>query len=137
MNAIKSKKIFSKILVSLAILTFLSPLTLQADFLSKEKKEEYNTNINTSISGTDISTEKSLEDIIGNIIRVILGAIGSIFLIMMVVAGNQWMRASGNQDTIKKAQGKITNLVIGTIIIFSAYILSYWISSILAEVLVN
>lgn len=137
MNNTISKKVFNKLVISLAILAFLSPLTLQADFFSKQKKEEYNSNINISIGGTDISTEKSLDDIIGNAIRVVLGAVGSIFLIMIVIAGNQWMRASGNQDTIKKAQEKITNLAIGTIIIFSAYILSYWISTILAEVLVN
>ena len=67
-------------------------------FLNKDKREEYDANINATTIDTGISTERSLDDLIGSVIRVILASLGSIFLVLMVLAGNEWMRAAGNQD---------------------------------------
>ena len=120
-----------------SILTFLSPLVLQADFLNKDKREEYDSNINATTIDTGISTERSLDDLIGSVIRVILASLGSIFLVLMVLAGNEWMRAAGNQDKIRSSQKKIASLLIGLVLVLSAYALSYWISSIFARVLAN
>lgn len=137
MNIILSKKTLSQIIISFAIIIILSPLALQADFLSKEKKEEYNANLNTIAGDADFSTEDSLEQIIGTIIRVVLASLGTVFLILMFLAGNDWMRSSGNKEKVQKAQAKIKSLVIGLILILSAYALSYWISAIFARVLAN
>lgn len=137
MNLALNKKTFTKLIISFAILTFLSPLVLQADFLNKDKREEYDTNINATTIDTGISTERSLDDLIGSVIRVILASLGSIFLVLMVLAGNEWMRAAGNQDKIRSSQKKIASLLIGLVLVLSAYALSYWISSIFARVLAN
>ncbi len=137
MNLALNKKTFTKLIISFAILTFLSPLVLQADFLNKDKREEYDANINATTIDTGISTERSLDDLIGSVIRVILASLGSIFLVLMVLAGNEWMRAAGNQDKIRSSQKKIASLLIGLVLVLSAYALSYWISSIFARVLAN
>lgn len=137
MNLALNKKTFTKLIISFAILTFLSPLVLQADFLNKDKREEYDSNINATTIDTGISTERSLDDLIGSVIRVILASLGSIFLVLMVLAGNEWMRAAGNQDKIRSSQKKIASLLIGLVLVLSAYALSYWISSIFARVLAN
>lgn len=134
MNITISKKtIFSLLL----LLTFsFSPIFVRADLLNSEKKNEFNNNVNEIAGQTGLPTD-NLEDIIGNIIRIVLASLGTVFLILMFWAGNTWMRANGNEEKISKAKNQITSLTIGLIIVLTAYALSAWASEILARALTN
>jgi len=79
------------------------------------------------------ATEAYLGGTIGLIISYILGFVGTIFLIIIIFSGFQWMTAGGNEETVTKARKRITNSVIGLVIIFMAFIITYFIT----EVLVN
>ncbi len=130
---VSKKPLFSLLL----LLTFIfSPIFVKADILNNEKKNEFNNNVNEIASQTGMPTD-NLEDIIGNIIRIVLASLGTVFLILMFLAGNTWMRANGNEEKIKKATNQINSLIIGLIIVFAAYALSSWVSEILARVLTN
>lgn len=61
------------------------------------------------------------ENIVANIISVVLGLLGILFVVLMIFSGYQWMTAGGNEETVKKAQGRIKNAIIGLIIIVMAY----------------
>lgn len=137
MSTTFKRKLSIGLFIYFALLVFFTPLYVQADFLNKDKREEYDGNLAMITTKAGISTERSLDQIIGNGIRVVLASVGTIFIVMMVLAGNEWMRAAGNKETIQKAQKKISSLVIGLLLTLSAYVLSYWIASILAKVLVN
>ena len=63
----------------------------------------------------------TLEAIIGNVVRGILGVSGALALIMFIWGGLQWMIAQGEADKIKKAKGTIVWAILGMVIIFSAY----------------
>ncbi len=65
---------------------------------------------------------------IGDIISLILGFVGVIFLILMIAGGLMWMTASGNEERVTKAKSLITNAVIGMIIVFSAYAITYFVT---------
>ncbi len=64
---------------------------------------------------------------IGNLIKVILSLIGVLFLIMMIYGGFLWMTAGGNETQVEKAKKLIIAAVIGTIIVVSAYAISYFV----------
>lgn len=59
--------------------------------------------------------------IVGTIIQAAIGLLGAIFIIIMVIAGYQWMTASGNEQRVEKAQNMIKRAIIGLIITLSSY----------------
>jgi len=72
-------------------------------------------------------TEKTgLINIIAQIIKVFLGIMGTVFIILMVYAGFNWMTAGGNEDKITKAKTTIRNAMIGLIITLSAYAITFF-----------
>jgi hypothetical protein len=63
----------------------------------------------------------TIELIVGRVISVILGVLGSISLVMFVWGGITWMTAQGNDEKIKKAKNTIVYATLGLIIAFSAF----------------
>lgn len=51
----------------------------------------------------------------------IIGAI--IFLFMLITGGVQWISSGGDKGALENARGKLTNAIIGIVILFSAYAL--------------
>ena len=57
------------------------------------------------------------------IINTILFLLGSIFIIIIIAAGYQWMTSGGNEEKIKHARDRIKNAIIGLIIIMLSLII--------------
>ncbi|HQI94883.1 MAG TPA: hypothetical protein PLA38_01985 [bacterium] len=76
----------------------------------------------------DVNTnENTLLDNIATIIQVVLGLLGTIFVILMIYAGILWMTAGGNDTQVKKAQNIIQRAAIGLLIVVLAYAITYFI----------
>lgn len=61
--------------------------------------------------------------IIGIVIKGVLGIIGSISLLMMVWGGFQWLTSAGNQEKVKAGTQTMVWAVIGVLLVFSSFIL--------------
>lgn len=61
---------------------------------------------------------------LGNIVRIVLGLLGILFIVLIIYAGVLWMTSSGNSDQVEKARGIIVQAVIGLVVIMTAYILT-------------
>lgn len=70
---------------------------------------------------------QDIRTIIGRIIYVALGIIGTVLLVIIIYAGFLWMTAGGNEDRVADAKKWITNAVIGLAIVLSAYAITYFI----------
>lgn len=70
------------------------------------------------------SSRASLPELVGTIIKTLLGLTGVLFLGMVVVAGDFWITAGGNEKQVEQAQTMIKNGVTGIIIVFAAYALT-------------
>ena len=66
---------------------------------------------------------KSPQILLGNIIRSVLGVIGSLALVMFIYGGITWMLSGGNQERVAKGKQILIWATLGIIIIFSAYAL--------------
>jgi amino acid transporter len=66
-------------------------------------------------------SDVSLGYIIATVIQAALSLLAIIFLVIMVFAGYRWMTASGNEESIKKAQESIKRAIIGLVIVILAY----------------
>lgn len=67
------------------------------------------------------SGDTKLMTVVGTIIQAALGLLGAIFIIIMVIAGYNWMMASGNEQRVEKAKNMITRAIIGLIITLSSW----------------
>lgn len=65
----------------------------------------------------------------GLIVSSLLGLVGIAFMILMMYGGYLWMSAQGNESQVDKAIGIIKAAVIGLVITFAAYAISYFIMS--------
>jgi hypothetical protein len=58
-----------------------------------------------------------------------LGFVGVIFLVLTIFAGFTWMTAAGNTEDIEKAKKMLEAAIIGLVIVFSAYAITYFVTS--------
>ena len=72
---------------------------------------------------------KDLPTTVGNLINVLLGTLGIIFVILVIYAGILYMTASGDDTKVKKAKTLLTQAVIGMIILVSAYAIASFVLS--------
>lgn len=69
-------------------------------------------------SATD---QNSLPIILGFVINGALSLLGVIFIILMVLAGYNWMTASGNEQRIDEAKDTIKSAIIGLVIVLGSW----------------
>lgn len=65
--------------------------------------------------------KKTLEEISGSALNIVLSLIGILFLILMIYGGMIWMTAQGNEEQVGKARKLIIAAVIGLIIVVAAF----------------
>jgi len=85
--------------------------------------------LDNPLEGTGV---KDLNTFIGQVIKGVLGIVGSLALVMFVYGGFTWMMAGGNSAGIEKGKQIIIWSVFGLIVIFSSYVL---VKFIMADVL--
>lgn len=81
-----------------------------------------------------ISSETSLEQIIGKIINVALSFLGIFFLGLMLYGGFRWMNSQGDDAEVKKAKDLIRNAIIGLVVIVAAFAISNFVLGSLAGI---
>jgi TRAP-type C4-dicarboxylate transport system permease small subunit len=69
----------------------------------------------------NLTSQTTLPELIGNLIRTFIGLLGIIFLLLIVYAGYLWLTAQGDDDKVKHSKELLKNAVIGLIIISAAY----------------
>ena len=69
----------------------------------------------------NLTSQTTLPELIGNLIRTFIGLLGIVFLVLIVYAGYLWLTAQGDDDKVKHSKELLKNAVIGLIIISAAY----------------
>ena len=75
----------------------------------------------------------NIPELIGRIIKQVLGIVGSLALVMFIYGGLTWMISGGNEEKIKKGKGIIIWAVFGIVTIFTSYSLLSLVFEILAK----
>jgi len=122
---ITRKHIFSFILfVSFGLIqVFGASLIIQPAFASESllNNQEGISELR-SVFGWDPKSDVRV--IIVNIIKIVLGFLGVIFLALMVFAGFRYMTSAGNEDQTKKALSQIKDAVIGLLIVLASWMIT-------------
>jgi hypothetical protein len=78
-----------------------------------------------------------LPTIIGNIINILLGFLGILFLVLLLWAGFEWMTAGGDDKKVQDATKRIRNAVIGLVVIVAGFAISNFVLTSLIKVTGN
>lgn len=117
-----------KILLSfLLLISVLMPLSSVFAQLKLNEEISGNTRSMGGSAGYRDVTSAGLPEAIAAIIKAFLGTLGVILVIMVVAAGWNWFTAGGDSTKVKKAKDQMVNAIIGIIIIFSAYSITYFV----------
>ncbi len=95
----------------------LSPLAIAP---AKAQVELWDSTSTTAFNDTGLS-KKDPRVIIANLIKVVLGFLGTIAVLLVIYSGFLWMTAGGKPDNIKKAKDIMSAAVVGLIIILISY----------------
>jgi len=87
--------------------------------------------------GTTQSETKDIRVIIIGIVNMILGFLGIIMVVLLIFSGYQWMTAGGDEKIIDTAKKRITNAVIGSLIILASWGISSFIMTQIVNVTAN
>jgi hypothetical protein len=122
-SKVMKKKQFLIIFIFLII---FFPALLKAAILSPD--------VNNRIIDQSVKTQQaagyetsSIGSIVATVIKAFLGLLGIIFIVLLVLAGYNWMTAAGDEQKITKAKDTIRTAIIGLIIIIAAYSITYFV----------
>lgn len=120
--------LLSRALIAICLTASLWAASAQAAFLNSNTVQQMNNNTGIVQQGAGYD-DTTLSESVGMIIKVFLGVLGVIFIILLIVAGFNWMTAAGDEEKIKKAMATIRMAIIGLVIIVSAYSITYFVFS--------
>jgi hypothetical protein len=95
------------------------------EFSIKQVEKTFGEKMNFSFAG------KGLGDIISALLPYVFSAAGLILLLYLIYGGIQLMLSQGDPKAMQASQAKITNAVIGFVIIF----LAYWLTQLIGKML--
>lgn len=78
-------------------------------------------------AGYDISGKNTLIDVIAKVIYIFISFAGIVFTCLILYGGYLWMADRGNSENIEKAKKLFTAAIIGIIIMFSAYAITWFV----------
>lgn len=67
------------------------------------------------------TTEYTLSETVGKVIRIILSLVGTIFLILTIYAGFLWMTAQGDEGKVEKAMQIFKTSIMGLVVVLAGY----------------
>lgn len=114
---------FKKIIFTIILCTLVA-LPAAAQVL---EPTELNEQSQVFFNETGLSSTVTIPELVSDIIRVVLGLLGIIFLSLIIYAGFMWMTAAGNDDHIAKAKKIMTAAIIGLAIVLAAYAITYFV----------
>lgn len=116
-----------KHLHSISSLLFLTALLILPYFVFAKTTSATDSSIKGRLQtvaengGYKVDGSVDLLTMAGLIINAILGLVGAIFIVLMILAGFQWMTAAGNEQKTEKALATIKHSIIGLIITLSSW----------------
>jgi hypothetical protein len=79
----------------------------------------------------------NLAKLIGSIINTMLSLVGVLFMFFIITAGQMWMTAGGNSETVMQARTMMLNAAYGLLVVGVAYILTSFILGVLVQWVTN
>lgn len=70
---------------------------------------------------SSVASQTALSLLLQNLITLAFGIAGLVLLLMIIIGGYEFLTAGGDKEATEKAKKRLTNAVIGIIILFSVF----------------
>ncbi len=110
------------------VLTLAILLTPVLAFAQADPNDPFGTGYLTGLAGLPTT---DLKEVVINLINILLGILGIIFLLLVLYGGFLWMTAGGSDDQAAKGRKIIGNGIIGLIVIFVSFAIVTFVFNIL------
>ena len=132
-------KILTKHLVSLAVLSLFALASATAVLPAKADQTLLDSQTGLGDIGNTYgsATPTDIRTVVAQIIDVVLGLLGVVFIVLMVYAGFKYMTSAGNEEKTSEALGLIRNAVIGLIIVLLSWVITRLFVYVLGRVVMN
>lgn len=77
------------------------------------------------------SKDDNVTDTVGDIVNILLWAIGLLSVVMIIVGGIFYVISAGDSGKVAKAKNTIMYAVVGLIVALLAYAIVYWVRSVI------
>ena len=104
--------------------TFFTLLFANIALFPAIARAQYDSFLDDVADNADINTTTSATDVVANVIGIVLGLLGVVFLVLLIYAGILWMTAAGNSDQVDKARNILVTSIIGLVITLAAFSIS-------------
>lgn len=116
-----------KIIVPVFIVIVFGLSTAQAALLSGNALQGLNDNTSAVQESAGYDASATIGSVVAMVIKTFLSLLGVIFVVLLIIAGFNWMTAAGDEEKINKAKDTIKAAIIGLIIIVAAYSITYFV----------
>jgi len=116
-----------KIYIFPVIIFFILFINFAQAQLSTDVKQEMDMQDQAFTRGAGYDIRSNLGSTLRVVIEGFLGLLGVIFIILIIIAGYNWMTAAGDEQKVTKAKDTIQRAIIGLIIILAAYSITYFV----------
>jgi hypothetical protein len=73
---------------------------------------------------TGISGGEGISIFLGKTINLIFALAGVVFIFMIVLGATQWITSGGEKENISKARSRITNAILGLVVLSAAFFIA-------------
>ena len=125
------KNFLFSLLIAVSLFGTLTVAALAQDEPTDSAKLDLSGKLDTVGDNAGFNTDEDgegLPELIGRVIQVFLSILGMVFMGYIIYAGSLWLTARGEEEKITKAKGIIRGSIIGLIVIFAAYAITYFVT---------
>lgn len=115
-----------------SFLVFYQPLPAEARFeyhLAQMQTLDKVAEDSGLVPAGSTKADKPLSQFLGRLISPILGITGSLFFILIVVAGIMWLTAAGNEEKVGRAKKILSTAFVGLLLVIMAYTITRFVLS--------
>lgn len=105
----------------------LDPTADPSNFDPTKPQRYFGGSNTTTVNEIVPGTYKDPRDLARNIINIILGFLGIIAVIIILLAGFQWMTAGGEEEKVSEARQRLIQGAVGLVLIIAAWIIAYFV----------
>lgn len=77
-------------------------------------------------AGNSYNTTTTFTGTLSGVIYIILSLIGTLFILLLIYGGVNWMMAGGNEQNVERGKETIKEAIIGLIVVIGAYAMTYF-----------
>ena len=120
---------YAKTAVNIAMFTYVLAFAIAPVLAADEVGNLITNQLNpvATVYGGQGGDPNSLSRTIAEVIKVVLGFLGVIFIVLILYAGFMWMTSAGNEEKISSAKKTMVAAIIGTAIVLAAYAITFFV----------